>query len=77
MGLVLLVLLLALLVVGIGAHALWNLAFIVAWIYGVVKSFQAHWLFGLVSLFIAPVGVVVGIVSLIMRRNAAKALIGR
>jgi hypothetical protein len=67
-------LLVVLCVVGIShaaAGALWQLALLIATIYGIVKAWQAHWLFGLIALFVSPVGLVIGIASLIARRNVA------
>jgi len=71
----LVILILVVLVVAGLSHAaaasLWQLAILIATIYGIVKAWQAHWLFGLIALFVSPVGLIVGIASLICRRNVA------
>lgn len=69
-----LVLLVALFVVGLShgaAASLWQLSLFIATVYGIVKAWQAHWLFGLIALFFSPVGLIIGIASLIARRNVA------
>ncbi len=53
-----------------------QLAVLVAWVFGVIRSFQAHWILGVVALLIAPVGVIVGAGSLILGRNLGDDIVG-
>lgn len=56
--------------------SLWQLLIFVAWIFGVVRSWQAHWVLGVVALIVAPVGVIVGVVSLLTGRNFGDEIVG-
>jgi hypothetical protein len=72
MSILLVIALLVILALAMGVsalHGLFHLAVLVCWVFGVVRSFQAHWLLGVVSLFFAPLGLVVGVGSLITHRN--------
>lgn len=55
---------------------LWQLAVLVAFVFGVIRSFQAHWILGVVSLLVAPVGVIVGVGSVITGRNIGNDIVG-
>ncbi len=48
-----------------------QVAAIVAWIFGIVRGWQAHWLVGLASLLFFPIGVLIGAVTLFTGRNVA------
>lgn len=55
---------------------LWQLAVLVAFVFGVIRSFQAHWILGVVALVVAPVGVIVGVGSVITGRNIGNDIVG-
>ena len=70
---------LALVVLAFGSAALaglFKLAILVLWVFGVVRSFQAHWVLGVISLFFAPLGLIVGAGSILARRNVGDDIVG-
>jgi hypothetical protein len=70
---------LALVVLAFGGAALagvFKLAIFVLWVFGVVRSFQAHWVLGVISLLFAPAGLIVGAGSMLARRNIGDDIVG-
>ncbi|HEY9775736.1 MAG TPA: hypothetical protein V6C81_18370 [Planktothrix sp.] len=74
--LVLLLLLVVVLAMGVSAlHGLFHLAVFVCWVFGVVRSFQASLILGIISLLFAPLGLIVGVGSLITGRNVGNDIV--
>lgn len=53
-----------------------QLAILAAFIFGVIRAFQAHWILGVVALLVSPVGVIIGAGSLILGRNLGDDIVG-
>jgi hypothetical protein len=50
-------------------HSVAQLVVFVLFVFGVVRSWQASWLLGLIALLCCPVALVVGVASLVANRN--------
>jgi hypothetical protein len=61
----------------LGGHTVVNLVLIGLGIFGIVRSFQAHWIIGLLALIIYPAAIVIGVLSLISGKNVARVLLPR